>query len=37
MSVNDEERLIELKCSGSVRPSELRALIPARPMSTQIA
>ena len=35
MGVNDEERLIELKCSGSMRPSDLRALIPSRPMSTQ--
>jgi predicted RecB family nuclease len=35
MGVNDEERLIELKCAGSVWPSELRALIPQGPMSTQ--
>ncbi len=35
MSVDDEERLIELKCSGNVRPSELRALIPSGPLSTQ--
>jgi uncharacterized protein len=33
--VDDEERLIELKCSGTVRPSELRALIPPGPISTQ--
>jgi predicted RecB family nuclease len=35
MNVDDEQRVIELKCSGNVRPSELRALIPPGPRSTQ--
>jgi predicted RecB family nuclease len=36
VSIDDEARLVELKCAGSVRPSALRALMPGGPMSTQV-
>jgi len=35
VSIDDDTRLVELKCSRNVRPSLLRALIPTGPISTQ--
>jgi predicted RecB family nuclease len=34
--VNDEAQLIELKCAGNVRPSDLRALMPKGPQGTDV-